>query len=173
MSQRVLKGVQVHVSGAGREERNKRCVVALPPPANLLLFLNQFSSCIFITEAINSSAGRVTSASHRLGGGEGGRVSRQTNATQVFYTPTCGIENVYEWTSWTHFSVGRDVIEGTSGFCADSVGESPWRITTVGCDVFFLMENNLCFAFHKMRLIFFFLNVMMRSSKYIPNVQWS
>lgn len=42
----------------------------------------RLSSCIFITKAVHSSTGWVTSASHRLTG-EGG-VSRQTNATQVF-----------------------------------------------------------------------------------------
>lgn len=57
----------------------------------------RFSSCIFITKAVHSSAGWVTSASHRLTGeeeGGGGVHVKQTPHKDLH--PTCGMD-VYEW----------------------------------------------------------------------------
>ena len=52
-----------------KREWTPRCCCLLSPGQSSPF--PRFSSCIFITGAIHSSAGRVTSASHRRGGGGG------------------------------------------------------------------------------------------------------
>lgn len=83
-------------SSAAEEGKEETLPTLLLPPPPLLPFypghsspFPQFSSCIFIAEAIHSSAGRLTSALHRP-------AECHVKATpQSIYTPTCGTENVY------------------------------------------------------------------------------
>lgn len=67
------------------------CGAPFPP----IFYFPQFSSCIFITEAIHSSAGRVTSTSHRLGfGGAGGERHVKPSDSPAVKPPTCGAQMV-------------------------------------------------------------------------------
>ena len=83
----------------GRKEIQTPCCCCLlthsPSPDNLLLFLNSLH--VFLLHgAIHSSGADVGLPSTRVGGCGGSVTSKQT--PQSISAPTCGIENVHEWT---------------------------------------------------------------------------